>query len=58
MFKAWEDHKRRMAEFRGEMRQEVREEVVGENAQKWREAREAVKGATGRVLDSLIDENR
>ena len=58
MFKAWEDHTRRMAEFRGEMRQEVREEVVGENAQKWREAREAVKGATGRVLDSLIDENR
>ena len=46
MFKAWEDHKRRMAEFRGEMRQEVREEVLEENAQKWLEAREAVERAT------------
>ena len=40
------------------MRQDVREEVLEENAQKWREAREAVKGATGRGLDSLVDENR
>ena len=40
------------------MRQEVREEVLEENAQKWREAREAVKGAKGRGLDPAIDENR
>jgi hypothetical protein len=65
MFKAWEEHKQRMAEARKQGleqglekgREEGLAEAKAEYERRWERVREAVRQATGRDLDSLVNGN-
>ena len=57
VFKAWEEHKQRMAAARKEGRDEGRAQAKAEYERRWERARQAVMERTGQDLDVLLNGN-